>query len=163
MLSRVTEKFSFVLIVSFLLGSGGIGTVLVSRALVRSTAVWTWETRQCRVEDVRVIEHEAWHGIYFRSQYEVLFDLRDTENGRLYKGATVTRGSADAWETADLHLLIGPRAPGALIDCWVAGDGVTAIVQRDAWWLIAMEIVGLVFTLLLFVGGVIVIKPSLMK
>ncbi len=44
----------------------------------------------------------------------------------------------------------------------MAGDGVTAIVQRDAWWLIAMEMVGLVFALLLFAGGVIGIKPSLM-
>lgn len=163
MLSRVTEKFFFVLIVSFLLGAGGVGTVLASRALVRSTAVWTWETRQCWVEDVRVIEHEAWHGIYFSGGYEVLFDVRDAENGRLYEGATVTRGSADAWETADLHLLMGPRAPGALIDCWVAGDGVTAIVQHDAWWLIAMEIAGLVFALLLFAGGVILIKPSLIE
>ncbi len=113
------------------------------------------------MEDARVIEHEAWHGFQFRGRYEVLFDLRDAENGRLYEGATVTRRSAEAWEPADLHLLMGPRTPGALIDCWVAGDGVTAIVQRDAWWLIAMEMVGLVFALLLVAGGVVGMKPSL--
>ncbi len=110
-LSRVTEKFFFVLIVSFLLGSGGVGTVLASRALVQSTAVWTWETRQCWVEDARVIEHEAWHGFHFRGRYEVLFDVRDAENGRLYEGATVTRRSAEAWEPADLHLLMGTAYP----------------------------------------------------